>query len=121
MSDVEQYLSEQSKPQERLFWGGTYTVTPVIPCGQIGDGLQIISLTPLGTRPNYYIVRIDSKTDVDDDDFDTEEILELIEESFCSVDSCDDDGNHLEFPALDTESGYGWEVMKNFGTKVNNE
>ena len=112
MNEVEQYLSEQSKPQEALFWGRTHTVTPAIPDGQLGDGLQIISFSPLNTRPNYYIVRIDSKTDTKDDDFDAEEVMELIEETF--RDHHDDPGG---FPVLDVECGYAWKSMKNFGTK----
>src|SRR3990172_12896107 len=43
------------------FWGRKHQVTPRLVEQKFGDGLQAIWLQPLATRPNYYIVLIDSK------------------------------------------------------------
>jgi hypothetical protein len=52
--------------QETLFWGKPYRVTPRLVDKVFGDGRQLIHLTPLSTRPNYYVVRIDSRWTIDE-------------------------------------------------------
>ncbi len=77
-----------------------------------GDGKKTIELTPLNTRPDCYVVRIDSSVDIDDND------------SVCScLESEDGVFGHIEyqygigggdgepFPALDISCGYCWEEL----------
>ena len=123
MNEVEQYLSEQSKPREVELWGRKSIITPAIPEGQIGDGLQIMKFTPIDTRPNYYIIRVDSSYDIDaEDNTDMhEEILQLLEDTFGNTNRCDDDDDTCrEFPCLHPD-GWGMYPMKNFGMRGNNE
>jgi hypothetical protein len=90
------------------FWGRRYRITPRLIDKIFGDGKQTIYLTPLNTRPNYYIVQIDSKTDMDDDswlDF-LEEIQEEIEEEFGPCRGVR--GGMIGFPAPDWDSGCCW-------------
>lgn len=41
-------------------WGVEHRVTPLLLPQRFGDGRALIHLTPLATRPNYFIVRVDS-------------------------------------------------------------
>jgi len=64
------------------FWGEDYEIEPVI-CSSIqGDGLQLVYVKSMDQRPNYWLLLIDSKTDVEDDNFDIETLLEPLEEEF---------------------------------------
>lgn len=49
--------------------GESQQITPRLIEGVFGDGKQLIGLEPLGTRPNYYVVRIDSTWDVRETDY----------------------------------------------------
>ena len=46
------------------FWGRRRFVTPRIVPFIWGDGKQWIYLSPINQRPNYYVVRIDSRVDL---------------------------------------------------------
>jgi len=104
------------------FWGDDYTITPRLVDRVFGDGKQLIQLEPLNTRPNYYIVRIDSSWNIDNDD-DTDlfidhldEIYNAIEEQFgakCQHTDPDDCGCDEDqgFPVLSADSGVGWDEM----------
>jgi hypothetical protein len=46
-------------------WGQKHFVSPALVDWIHGDGLQVIWFEPLDSRPNYYVVRIDSKIQLD--------------------------------------------------------
>ena len=48
-------------------WGDDYEIEPEIIENVQGDGLQAVYLQPLDTRPNFYVLRIDSSIDIDND------------------------------------------------------
>lgn len=58
-------LTRLCRRHKTVFWGSEYFVTPRLVDWIHGDGLQVIRFTPLATRPDYYVVRIDSKIDLD--------------------------------------------------------
>ncbi len=90
------------------FWGRRYRITPHLVSKIFGDGKQTIHLTPLNTRPNYYIVCIGSKTDLTEDSWLglLEEIQEEIEEEFgpCRGPR----GGMIPFPTPDWDCGCAW-------------
>ena len=42
------------------FWGRRYFVTPALVAEKLGDGKKLIRFEPMDTRPNYYVVFVDS-------------------------------------------------------------
>jgi len=61
-------LKQELRRRKTKFWGRHYFITPRLVDWVHGDGLQLIYFTPLNTRPNYYVVRIDSKVSLDNSD-----------------------------------------------------
>lgn len=121
------------KPRKVKWWGHEYTITPAVADSFQGDGKRWLAFQPLNTRPEYYLIRVDSKAGNDDlDDFRQiiDEVIELLCEEFGDIegereiieeelrdqgidpdDICVDlDGNEdrLGFPVLSLDSGYGW-------------
>src|SRR5882672_1344925 len=58
-------LTRLCKRHKTTLWGQPHFVTPRLADWIHGDGLKVIYLTPIMTRPNYYVVRIDSKINLD--------------------------------------------------------
>lgn len=115
------------RPEKCIFWGGTYTRTPRLIARVFGDGKLLICITPLVTRPNYFVVRIDSKTkNVQEpapldselvarggcDVSLLEEIMLAAEEEygrFGDEEECDQQGDDLRgFPVVDWGFGCTW-------------
>ena len=99
------------------FWRRDYIVTPRLLDWIDGDGRLVITFTPLATRPDRYIIRIDSKTNMDSDTFydDTlEAIYTKIEEEFGQKEEEWEHDNgrtyvrHRDFPALNFSCGCAW-------------
>lgn len=96
------------------FWGYDYEVTPALVGEVFGDGRQLIYFTPLATRPNWYVVRVDSSwnesnwSNGDCIGNHTDDIYDAIEEQYgrCYDDEADEEGD--PFPALDSDYGVGW-------------
>jgi len=135
-----EFLEQETKPQEVYFWGGDYVVTPALVSEIHGDGLQIVWLSSLFTRPNYYLLRIDSSIDLNDDEslpeadkmsYETvqELLLQMVEDEFGALDRYEQGENYLyfdpdndevepfeyEFPMLNWGGG-SWGMMANFKT-----
>jgi hypothetical protein len=101
------------------FWGRRHRITPRLVDKIFGDGKQIIYLTPLNTRPNYYIACIDSRVDMDADSFLNDvlpEIQEEVEEEFGP--SRGPRGRMVPFPAPDWDCGYAWGCAKEDGVEA---
>lgn len=79
---MEELIASETRKRTVEFWGKEHEIQPVI-CSDIqGDGLQLVYVQSLDQRPNYWLLRIDSKTNVRADDFDIETLLEPLEEEF---------------------------------------
>lgn len=137
---LSEFLERETKPQNVRFWGSDYTVTPALVTEVHGDGSQIVYLEPLFTRPNYYILRIDSSIDLRDDESLSEAdkqnygavyelLLQMIEEEYDSLDRYDEGEDGLYFDPYDDEvepfeyefpmlnwGGGSWGQMANFKT-----
>lgn len=89
------------------FWGKVHEITPVQIDKKFGDGKQCVYLAPINTRPNYYVIYIDSSIDISDglimDNYLNDGVFGQIEENY-GVGSGDGD----PFPALDLDCGFAW-------------
>lgn len=130
-------IEKELKPYQTRFWGVDVLVSPAFVQDDRGDGLQLIWLSPIDSRPQFYVLRIDSHWDINAEDFDLEYMLTLIEEEYGNVNYyvCIDDENDiyviegdednpdadkyteddLKFPML-SWSGGSWGLIKNFRT-----
>jgi hypothetical protein len=99
-------------PYKTHFWGQECTCEPVLIDAVLGDGMMLLSFTPLNTRPNYYLIRIDSSwLHCDDGLYDyLDDIYEAIEDQVGPAKFEGDDGEEeqAEWPALDDENGSCW-------------
>lgn len=102
------------------FWGQRHIVTPRLADWIHGDGKQVIYFTPLATRPQHYVVRIDSRVDLDSDAFRghvLEGIYEALEDQFGRHrDEYEHDNGrtyvkHNGWPALDDDYGSAWGTL----------
>lgn len=100
--------------QAAYLWGQKSFIKPVFIAQPLGNGDLLLALTPLNTRPNYYLIRIDS-TWLTEDDKETiydhlDEIEDAVEDQVGSRDYEDDDGNEClaEWPALNLNAGVSW-------------
>jgi hypothetical protein len=91
-------------------WGKAYTITPRLVDHVFGDGRQLVWISPINHRPNYWVVRVDSSWSVDLDDGETvyeniDEILDEIADKFGTIDDDDEEG---WFPRVDLGAGVSW-------------
>ncbi len=97
-------------------WTTKHTFAPAL-CSKIfGDGRALLALTTINSRPRYYVVRIDSRWEMDEasapegaesvrDHLDA--IYDAIEEDFGRAVHEDDEAPR-EWPAFDDRSGTAW-------------
>ena len=136
MDEIEEYIEKITTPYKVVFWGDEYEITPVLVAEFSGDGRQFVGVEPINTRPNWYLVRIDSSIDVGSDDFDYDEmLLQPIENEFGNVDDYECEirngkclyrhvyeteeewqENITDWPVLSWGGGQWW-VQKNFAIK----
>ena len=116
------------------FWGKKYRRKPLLIDRIFGDGKQLVGIQPLNTRPNYYVIRIDSGWDLsnwsDGDLFSDhlDEVLDAVEDQFPVIEaerSRPIGGGvpeeradlayypkELGWPAIDLGSGVHWFELK---------
>lgn len=81
------------------FWGVEHTVTPVLLETVLGDGRQVIAFVPWDTRPQYYVVRVDSSWGIENTDEPsvgdfTDDLYAAVEDEYGNADWCDCPGEH---------------------------
>jgi hypothetical protein len=79
---MEQWIAKETTKRQTTWWGESCEIEPVICSTVFGDGLQLAYLGTIDQRPNYWLIRIDSKTDLNADDFNFETLLEPLENEF---------------------------------------
>jgi len=79
---MEDWIAYETRKRKTTFWAQEYEIEPVISETILGDGLQLAYIGTIDQRPNYWLIRIDSKTDLLSDEFDIEELLNILEEEF---------------------------------------
>ena len=120
--NIEDLIKKEMIPKTVKHWGQpVHTHTPVLINATHGDGQCLIYFVPLGTRPDYYIIRVDSavKKMIEDDgdeicDFMEEVIHSMIVNEFGWIYEEDCDGELIErpFPAFDISCGSDWGIVE---------
>lgn len=114
--------SHLTRKQAAYLWGQKSFIRPVFIEEHLGDGGRLVAITPINTRPNYYLIRIDSRwwmdslrshVDLPEEDHIAEhidQICEVIEETVGGRYTEEDDGSEVmnEWPALNDECGVCW-------------
>lgn len=115
------------------WWGCKSEVTPAIVDAHLGNGRRLLRFQPLNTRPDYYLIRVDSKWDCGSDEFldnHIEDVIETIIDQYGEIerereyleedlreqgieptgDNTDLAGNEdrMGWPVLSLDSGYTW-------------
>lgn len=119
------------------FWGRMHWISPRLVREVFGDGRTLLEIQPLNTRPDFYVIRVDSSVgkrelfdctvDGTEDGEDlAEAILCAIEDEYghrdecdCRCKACDDQrcedcrnqkrhDRGQPWPALNADSGYSW-------------
>ena len=93
------------KKETVKFWGKEHVIEPELIDKKFGDGKQCIYIEPLNTRPDFYIVYIDSKIDIDDN----ESVIEYLECEGSVFDHIESEYGMSDcFPSLDIDCGYSF-------------
>lgn len=108
------------KPYQTRWWGIRRLVTPQLVRQPFGDGRVLLALQPMDTRPNYYLLRIDSawtQGNADEIYEHLDEFYEAIEDEFgpCQCAECrygrrdeNRDEEELPWPAPRLCLGASW-------------
>jgi hypothetical protein len=108
-------IAHLTRRQWARLWGQKHMIRPVFIPQALGNGEKLLAVTPLNTRPNYYLVRVDSSWS--DHNSDEPCIADHIEEICEAIEDCvgpkhfeDDSGQEVSdpWPALDDECGVSW-------------
>jgi hypothetical protein len=108
-------IDHMTRRQWARLWGQKHMIKPVFIKQALGNGDKLVAITPLNTRPNYYLIRVDSSWSVRNSDDSNicdhiDEISEAIEEECGRKYETDDDDEEIvmPWPALDDEVGVSW-------------
>lgn len=135
---LQQWIDEQSKPYKTKFWGEECMCEPYLIEKKQGDGIQLVYLMPIDSRPNFYLLLIDSSIDVKSDESlpqDESEcgtiwemLLRMIEEECTNIDHYTENKDGLYYDQYDNSiepfeyewpmlswSGGSWGSIVNFG------
>lgn len=108
------------RPERCQFWGQWYVITPRLISRVFGDGANLLCVTPLATRPNYFAVRIDSSVKDPRDQFPANGQWSLLEDIMLAAEDeygrfgIDEDGETIKddddrgFPVVDWGIGCSW-------------
>jgi hypothetical protein len=88
-------------------WGYPYRIVPRLIERTFGDGSQLIAVEPLNTRPNYFMVRVDSAPDWDIREV-LDDIIDAAEEEFGYYDDECLSEDEKVFPIADWSAAFGW-------------
>lgn len=115
-------------PYKTRWWGSDCTCDPRFVEAALGDGEVLLGLQPLNTRPNYYVIRVDSKwhlqgcreceNDCPDELVEhLDEIYDAIEDEYGWKDRIDESNAELaegeepddtDWPVLNDDCGSSW-------------
>ncbi|WP_426473433.1 hypothetical protein [Chryseobacterium balustinum] len=81
---IEKWLEKELQPRSISLWGSV-AQTDFVPeiCSEVeGDGQQLIYFGTVNQRPRYWLMRIDSKHDIESEEF-SDKIEEIVIEPLC--------------------------------------
>lgn len=131
---IQAEIKRECRPRKSSLWGQQCDIAPAFVDTGRGDRRQLVWLQPIDTRPDYYVLRIDSKEDVESDDYGWDEMLLCpIEEVYDSYDRYDWNWDekrrwvgkerYEDYPPIEYKwpmlqwSGGSWGRIKNYGQK----
>ena len=79
---LDEWIEKETSMRTAKLWGEGVDFEPVLCSEILGDGQQLVYLGTISQRPYYWLIRIDSKTDIESNEFDVEDILQPIEDDF---------------------------------------
>ena len=103
--------------QQVHHWGDDETITPRFVEESLGDGKRLLAFIPLNTRPNYYVIRMDSAVDLNDDAFYDDYLDDIYAaisseygEKVCGDEECGNDCHKCDrgWPILNGNCGSCW-------------
>lgn len=112
--------AQYTAPHTLTFWGERHAVTPAVAEAHLGDGRCLLAFTCADTRPNFYLIRVDSgflaAGDAGDPAGDIAAVIDALADEFGERDNerellgdeLDADGDGLGWPVLNLDSGYDW-------------
>ena len=109
MTATDKLAARIETPRMVRLWGNESDATPVFVRRKFGNGGQLISISPANDRPEFYVVRIDSRTDINAK---TDRLHDLIDDVLDAIrEQCGDadDEDRPDWPALDISSGFTWD------------
>ena len=98
-------IARLETPFQERWWGSDHIVKPVVITEPMGDGRKFFAIQPLDTRPQYYIVRLDSGVNIPDD---IDAILDHIEAQVGDSRYDGQDYGDSPWPELHADSGVSW-------------
>lgn len=107
-SEFDELIKEHTEPRIPVLWGDKHEeYIPYLCNEEIGDGKQLMYVQPLSYRPYNWLILVDSKTDFSSDDFDIEDILEVVEEECGTWSFMDEDydDNKNYYPRINWNGG----------------
>lgn len=104
---MEECIAHETRKRKTVFWADEYEIEPVISETILGDGLQLAYISTIDQRPHYWLIRIDSKTDLSSDDFNIEDLLEILEDEFGRHPGCAIDKEDFDQHKMDKTEGFG--------------
>ncbi len=103
---LQEWIEQETAAEDLEFCGVEIeNFRPVICEKKQGDGLQLVWVKTLMQRPRYWLVLIDSKMNVNSEDFDVEFLISIIEDEF---------GSGCDYPEIDDDGIYCGSIV-NFG------
>lgn len=123
---IEQIIENEMTPRTVRFWGNDYeNFVPVLAEKQHGDGKRLMWFSSMDTRPNYYLIRVDSgllagdsEEEIKDNirDFVDQTLIEALEDEFgCWSEESEDEDEYPGFPVVCLETGFFWRFFDEFG------
>lgn len=114
---IERFLELECSEHIETLWGQECKVKPELITEKLGDGLQVLYWGTIDQRPQYWVLCIDSKTDIEADNFNQQdELYNMVTDQFGSYDPSDDeDYDDFEYPIVKDTCGFFWGILKNFG------
>lgn len=112
--EIQEFLKTETRRQRAYLWGEYCVFTPVVVSKVWGDGLHVIYFGSIDQRPKWWIVRVDSKTNLKATEFDYEAIICAIEDEYGGEELKRNGDDKTKYPAI-TWGGGHWGTIKNFG------
>src|SRR5260370_39113166 len=118
MSFASERLAQETITHTRYLWGAPNEITPILIDEIFGDGEQLIGLTPIMTRTNYYVIRIDSSWALDN--FAENPLCDYLDEIYDAIETqcgCGEDcGEEAHGEPDHICDGQGWPALCSGGS-----